>query len=121
MGSLLAETLPLALGAAVSPVLLVLTLTTLSGPRRLARGAALAIGAAVPLAALSFLAVVVGITTGHMSRIDEVALDLRAARHGATARPEQPLSAHPAGLGRSFMLGLAGMATNVTTIALSLA
>jgi hypothetical protein len=131
MGSLLAETLPLALGAAVSPVLLLLTLATLSGPRRLSRGTALALGAAVPLVALTLLALLIGIRTGHMPKHDEGALDLaiglvllalgfRALRHPPRpgAEPRTPQSDHPAGLARSFVLGMAAMSTNVTTIAL---
>src|SRR4030081_2129450 len=49
MGRLLSQVVPLALGAAISPVLFVLTLTTLTGARPLVRGLALTAGAAVPL------------------------------------------------------------------------
>jgi hypothetical protein len=46
MSALLAQIVPLALGAAISPVIFLLQLTTLTGPRPLARGSALAVGAA---------------------------------------------------------------------------
>jgi hypothetical protein len=46
MSSLLAEVIPLALGAAISPVIFLMQLTTLTGPRPIARGSALTGGAA---------------------------------------------------------------------------
>src|SRR2546423_7596820 len=56
MGALLSQVIPLALGAAISPVLFLLTLTTLTGERRLVRGLALTAGAAVPLVLLAVVA-----------------------------------------------------------------
>jgi hypothetical protein len=46
MSALLAEIVPLALGAAISPVIFLLQLTTLTGPRAIARGSALIIESA---------------------------------------------------------------------------
>ena len=48
MSSLLREVIPLALGAAISPVIFLLHLNTLTGERPIARGAALTAGAAAP-------------------------------------------------------------------------
>ncbi len=129
MGRLLAQTVPLALGAAVSPVLLLLTLATLGGPRRLPRGAALAAGAALPLAALTVVALAIGIGgEHHLSKSAAAWVDLglglvlwalgvRTALHGPAPPKERPKEPSTS-LGRSFALGLAGMSTNVTTIAL---
>jgi Sap, sulfolipid-1-addressing protein len=132
VGTLLAETLPLALGAAVSPVLFLLQLTTMTGPRPLARGTALALGAAVPLAIMSAVGVSVG-TASDSLRHDETikaALDLsfgvlllllalRTALRPAKAHTRG--SGHAPSLRRSLLLGVAGMATNASTIVLYLA
>jgi len=126
---LLAETIPLALGAAISPVIFLLQLTTLTGPRPLVRGSALAIGAAVPLAIVGVIAVVTG------GRVDfsgpdtvkgvvELALGVLLVGFGVRVllRPPKPPSARPPahsqGSGRSFVLGMLGMGTNVSTFAL---
>lgn len=129
MGRLLAETIPLALGAAISPVIFLLQLTTLTGPRPLVRGSALAAGAAIPLAIVGAVAVVTG------GRVDvsgpdtvkgvvELALGVLLVGLGVRVvlHPPKPPSAkpptHPQGLGRSFVLGILGMGTNVSTFAL---
>ena len=52
--------IPLALGAAVSPVLLFGAIAAMTGERPLARGAAFALGAALPLAALTAIALLLG-------------------------------------------------------------
>ncbi len=58
MGALLASTLPLALGAAISPTLFALQLMVLSGrTKRLARGWALTAGSALVLGAFALLGV----------------------------------------------------------------
>jgi threonine/homoserine/homoserine lactone efflux protein len=128
LSSLLAETIPLALAAAVSPVVFLLQIATLTGERRLARGAALAAGAALPLLAVAILVVSVGEAVSLPSSptakgvIDIVLGCLLLALAVVTiARPpsqdEKPKRSAPAGLGRSFALGAAAMATNVTTFA----
>jgi threonine/homoserine/homoserine lactone efflux protein len=133
VGTLLAETLPLALGAAVSPVLFLLQLTTMTGPRPLARGTALALGAAVPLAIMSAVAVSVGTASGSLRHDETIkaALDLSfgvllllLAIRTALRRPAKTHtrgSGHEPSLRRSFLLGVAGMATNASTIVLYLA
>ena len=129
MGTLLAETLPLALGAAISPVLFLLQLTTLTGPRPAARGAMLALGAAVPLAAVSVLAVTIGTSSSSLSGDGTIkaSLDLglgcvllalalwMVVHHPAPKPPKPP---HEPSLHRAFVFGLVGMATNVSTFAL---
>ena len=60
MGSLLAETIPLALAGAVSPILFVEVLAVISGPSRFQRGMAFAAGAAIPLIALATLMLLAG-------------------------------------------------------------
>src|SRR5262245_44285060 len=60
MSALLAETIPLAFAAAISPVLFLLQLNTLTGLRPIARGSALTAGAAVVLVVISTIGVAVG-------------------------------------------------------------
>jgi threonine/homoserine/homoserine lactone efflux protein len=129
VGKLLAETLPLALAAAISPVLFLLQLTTLTGPRPVARGSMLALGAALPLAAVSVFAVSVGsssrslhsdsaLKASHDVAFGCLLLALAAwtlVRHPAP-KPKRPPK-EPS-LRRAFLFGLAGMATNVSTFAL---
>src|SRR5262245_26209327 len=62
MSSLLAEIVPLAFAAAISPVIFLLQLNALTGPRPLARGSALTAGAAVVLIVLSTIGVKAGAT-----------------------------------------------------------
>jgi uncharacterized membrane protein YfcA len=52
--------MPLALAAAISPVLFLLQLNTLTGARPVARGSALTVGAAVVLILVSTVGVLVG-------------------------------------------------------------
>jgi hypothetical protein len=129
MGKLLAQTVPLALGAAISPVLFLLQLTTLTGPRPIGRGLALAAGAAVPLAIAGAVAVIVGNSTSFSeSSTLKAALDmifgavLLGLGAWAALQPPKPRASKHAerahGPARSFALGAAGMATNVTTFAL---
>ncbi len=60
MSSLLAQVVPLAFAAAISPVVFLLQLNTLTGPRPLARGSALTAGAAIVLIVGSTLGVALG-------------------------------------------------------------
>jgi uncharacterized membrane protein YfcA len=62
MSSLLREVIPLALAAAISPVIFLLQLNTLTGERPIARGAALIAGAAIVLIVVSTIGVLVGDT-----------------------------------------------------------
>jgi hypothetical protein len=62
MSSLLREVIPLALGAAISPVIFLLQLNTLTGARPIVRGAALTAGAAIVLIVVSTIGVLVGDT-----------------------------------------------------------
>jgi small neutral amino acid transporter SnatA (MarC family) len=62
MSSLLREVVPLALAAAISPVIFLLQLNTLTGQRPIARGAALTAGAAIVLIVVSTIGVLVGDT-----------------------------------------------------------
>jgi hypothetical protein len=62
MSSLLREVIPLALAAAISPVIFLLQLNTLAGKRPIARGAALTAGAAIVLIVVSTIGVLVGDT-----------------------------------------------------------
>lgn len=131
MGRLLLEVLPLALGAAISPVVFAIQLTTLTGPRRLARGAALATGAALPVVAVSLAALMFGraLKLPQLSSTAKGATDLVLAAVlfalglRTWLRPSRPPKVNAsaessAGLGRSFALGVGAMSTNVTTFAL---
>jgi len=62
MSSLLREVIPLALAAAISPVIFLLQLNTLTGDRPIARGAALTAGAAIVLIVVSTIGVLIGDT-----------------------------------------------------------
>jgi hypothetical protein len=63
MTDLLAQVVPLALAAAISPVVFLVQLTTLTGPKPIARGSALTAGAAVVLIVLSTIGVALGGTS----------------------------------------------------------
>ena len=128
MSSLLAETIPLALAAAISPVLFLLQLNTLTGPRPVARGAALTAGAAVVLIVVSSLGVALGgsgfstneTLQGWINIVFGALLILVGLR--ALSRPPKPKEpepdAKPRGIWRSFIAGAGGMASNITTFAL---
>ena len=128
MSSLLSETVPLALGAAISPVIFLLQLTTLIGPRPITRGAALTVGAAVTLIVVSTIGVLVG-DTGFSTRTTLqaviniafgallIAVGLRALLR--PPKPKEPKAdARPPSVRGSFLAGVGGMASNVTTFAL---
>src|SRR5262245_49160112 len=63
MGELLGEIIPLAAAAAISPVVFLVQLSTLTGPRPIARGTAVFAGAAVVLIVLSTIGVLLGSTS----------------------------------------------------------
>src|SRR5262245_14637723 len=128
MSSLLSQTIPLALAAAISPVIFLLQLTTLTGPRPVARGSALTAGAALTLIVLSTIGVLVG-DTGFSSRTTlQAAINvafgalLLAIGLRGLLRPPKPRrsrsDAKPPSVGGSFLAGIGGMASNVTTFAL---
>jgi Sap, sulfolipid-1-addressing protein len=128
MSTLLLEIVPLALGAAISPVIFLLQLTTLTGPRPIARGSVLAAGAAAALIVVSTIGVLVG-DTGFSTRdtlqaVINIAFGALLAAVGlrALVRPPKPRrptsSARRPSLRGSFLAGVGGMASNVTTFAL---
>jgi hypothetical protein len=128
MGDLLAQIVPLALAAAISPVVFLLQLNTLTGPRPLTRGLALTAGAALVLIVGSSAAVLLG-GTGFSGRETlqawinvgfGVLLCLVGLR--ALLKPPKPKVAEvepkPTSVWRSVLAGAGGMASNVTTFAL---
>ncbi len=128
MGTLLSQVIPLALGAAISPVLFLLTLTTLSGERPLVRGLALTAGAAVPLVLLGAFAFAISGKL-HTSSSTKAVVDLalggvlllvgvRGLVRPASDPKAEEESKRPAGPARSFALGCGAMLVNVTTLAL---
>jgi cytochrome c biogenesis protein CcdA len=128
MTDLLAQIVPLALASAISPVIFLLQLNTLTGPRPLTRGAALTAGAAIVLIVVSTLGVALG-GTGFSERetlqavinivfgVLLVAVGLFALLRPPKPKPPAP-DPSPASARRSFLAGAGGMATNVTTFAL---
>lgn len=128
MSSLLGEIVPLAFAAAISPVVFLLQLNTLTGPRPIARGTALTAGAALVLIIGSTLGVVLG-GTGFSTRntlqaainiafgVLLILVGLRALLRPPKPKPSDS-EAKPTSVGRSFLAGAGGMASNVTTFAL---
>lgn len=130
MASLLGIVVPLALGAAVSPTVLALQLVTLSRKTApLARAWAIAGGCAAVLAVFAALALGLAQSTGGTKSPSEasaivklvaaallLALAVRSLR--APPKPPKPerAGAHP--LRRAFVLGLAMMLTNFSSIVL---
>jgi hypothetical protein len=123
MSTLLVEIVPLALGAAISPVIFLLQLTTLTGPRPIARGSVLAAGAAAALIVVSTIGVLVG-DTGFSTRdtlqaVINIVFGALLAAVGlrALVRPPKPRkpksSARRPSLRGSFLAGVGGMASNV--------
>ena len=128
MSSLLSEVIPLALGAAISPVLFLLQLNALTGPRPIARGLALTAGAAIVLIIGSTIGVLVG-DTGFSTRdtlqaVINIAFGVLLTAVGlrALVKPPKPKTPEPdpkpPTVRRAFVLGAGGMASNVTTFAL---
>jgi threonine/homoserine/homoserine lactone efflux protein len=132
LGELLANVLPLAAGAAISPTLLGLQLLTLSSPvQPLRRSWAVAAGAGAVLLGYSLFASLAAVGTNeNASSPSEVGAILKLAIAVALLglglrnlrRPQRPKKPPPDGgearLGRSFALGALMMATNITTLAL---
>jgi len=129
MSTLIIQTVPLALAAAISPVLFLLQLNTVTGSRPIARGSALTAGAALVLIAVSTVAVALGVTalSGNASLQAAVkigfgalllALGLRALLHPKQQKADAGADPKPTSVGRSFLAGSAGMASNITTFAL---
>lgn len=137
VGELLARVLPLALGAAVSPTVLTMSVLLLCSKRRpIARGAVFTLGVLTVLVALTVLGLTVldRFANHHPSATERavsdgvdlalgivlLALALRTAlRSHDPTRHEAPKQPHDhGGLGSAFVLGLVMMATNVTTIVL---
>lgn len=128
MGELLGQVIPLALAAAISPVVFLLQLNTLTGQRPLSRGLALTSGAALVLIAGSTVGVLLG-GTGFSDRptlqaVINIAFGLLLIAVGLRAllkppKPKQPdAEPKPTSTWRSFLAGAGGMASNVTTFAL---
>jgi len=139
MGDLLTRLLPLSLGAAISPTVLAVALTVLSGRRAVARGAAYAAGVLLVLGGLTAIGLYgvrrtapSAITTeiGHV--VDGIAgvlllllaigTILRGALHDPAAPDPDttPPPKHQPGLRGAFVLGLAMMLANFSTILLYL-
>lgn len=128
MSSLLAQVVPLAFAAAISPVVFLLQLNTLTGPRPIGRGAALTAGAAIVLIVGSSLGVALGGTGFSERETLQAAINIAfgvlliAVGLRALFRPPKPKPAEsdtkPTSIGRSFLAGAGGMASNVTTFAL---
>ena len=132
MGSLLAQVLPLAAGAAISPALLTLQLLTLAkGGAAVKRAWAIAAGAGVVLLVEAVMALSLAESTGGSGTAPDwksavklaaaVALVLVGIRNLTKApAPPKKEDAPERGTGaaRSFGLGVVLMATNVTTLAL---
>jgi uncharacterized membrane protein YfcA len=125
MNTLLVEIVPLALGAAISPVIFLLQLATLTGPRPIARGSALS--AAAALVVVSTIGVLVGDTSFSTRETLQAAINmavgalLMAVGLRALFRPPKPkepkASTRRPSVRGSFLAGVAGMASNVTTFA----
>jgi hypothetical protein len=128
MSSLLREVIPLALAAAISPVVYLLQLNTLTGQRPIARGATLTAGAAIVLIVVSTIGVLVGDTGFSTNDTLKAAINIAfgalliAVGLRALLRPPKPKAPKadpkPPSVGRSFLAGAGGMASNLTTFAL---
>jgi hypothetical protein len=137
MSRLLAHVVPLAIGAALSPTLLIVVIVMLTGESRpRARAAALVGGAAVVLVAIA-AAIQLGVGTGlHGARHSDasgavdlvlgvllITVSIGEVIHRATHGPKEP-STHERSTGGPLRAGLVGvslMAVNVSTLALYLA
>jgi len=127
MSSLLAQIVPLAAAAAISPVLFLLQLNTLTGIRAIARGAAVTAGAAAVLVVLSTIGVLLGDSISVRDTVRATisilfGVLLAAIGLRALLRPPKPKQVKtgqkPGGVRRSFLAGVGAMVSNVTTLAL---
>ncbi len=132
MGEHFGIVVPLALGAAISPTTLALQLFVLSRKTApLARAWAIAAGYALVLVVEMAFAFAFAASTGSGSQskpeawlklacaIGLAVLGVRALRKPPKQRKQEPAGGEPR-LGRYFAIGIALMATNVTTVALYL-
>lgn len=132
MGEHYGIVVPLALGAAISPTTLALQLFVLSRKTApLARAWAIAAGYAVVLLAMMAIAFMFAASTGSGSQskpeawlklacaVGLAALGVLALRRPPKQRKQAPEGGEPR-LGRFFAIGIALMATNLTTAALYL-
>lgn len=139
MSELLAKVLPLALGAAISPTSLAALLVVLSGRRPIARGAAFVIAWLSVLAGLSAIGLwgvrsttpspaaaevahAVDAIAGVLLLLLALGTVLRAALRDPAipATDAEPADERRPGLWGAFLLGLAMMVTNLSTILLYL-
>lgn len=122
--------MPLGLGAAVSPIVFVASVTVMTGQGPLRRGLLFGLGLSLPLLAISasIFAFGAAISLPHASQASKawidvglgavlIALAIRSAAQGA-APVDQPQPEQPGGIRRPVLVGVGAMATNVTTIAL---
>lgn len=136
VGSTFAKVLPLALGAAISPVILLLQVATLASPRYAVRRALVVLGATALVVALVMVAVVVTdhqattvpkadpVVGGWIKVVLAILLLAGAVRVALAKAPEEksPSASDLADVkvhaGRYFLLGVGAMVTNITTIVL---
>jgi len=127
VGELLGEIIPLAAAAAISPVVFLVQLSTLTGPRPIARGTAVFAGAAVVLIVLSTIGVLLGSTSFSTNDTLKASLNivlgglLMAIGLRALLKPKPPkqkTTDAEESVGRSFVAGAGAMGTNVTSFAL---
>jgi len=139
MGDLLTRLLPLSLGAAISPTVLAVALTVLSGRRAVARGVAYVAGVLLVLGGLTAIGLygvrrtapsattteighVVDGIAGVLLLLLAIGTILRGALRDPAAPPPEtaPPPEHQPGLRGAFVLGLAMMLANFSTILLYL-
>ncbi len=132
MTTLLLQTVPLALGGMVSPIVLLIQIGNLSGARPVARGIAFSIGAAIPLVIIA----AIGLGVGHPLQLSRhpngragvriviglvlIALAIRTTRRRDQAQQPRDVGKRST-LGGALTLGFFCMATNETTLALWIA
>jgi hypothetical protein len=136
VGTLLVQTLPLALGAAVSPIVLAITVAMLTGEGRGPRAIAFLVGAAVPLAFLAAVILFFGsgvslkVPAGVLGPLDllfaalllfiggrALARQLRGAPAAAPGSHDEHRGVRPS---RAFAIGIGSMASNFTSLILFL-
>jgi hypothetical protein len=132
MTTLLLQTVPLALGGMVSPIVLLIQIGNLSGARPVARGIAFSIGAAIPLVIIA----AIGLGVGHPLQLSRhpngragvriviglvlIGLAIRTTRRRDQAQQPRDVGKRST-LGGALTLGVFCMATNETTLALWIA
>lgn len=133
---MLLETVPLALGAAVSPIVLAITVAMLTGPGRTRRALAFVAGEAIPLLALAGLILLFGsgvslkLSPTALTVLDLVfaaillAIGLRALSRAVRKVPVKPTSSTDSHATvtprRAFAIGVGSMCTNFTSLLLYL-